>query len=405
MKRDTLSDAVGLISDSYIEEAAAFEPKRSRKNYFVWGALAACLAAAVAVGAVFALRSGKVEKDSSPDAGASSGIFPRPYGDRLTTQESALVWPWEYRTDGEKYTTATIGGKAFITRSDLPLKDESVIGESLGLCTAGAYDIYTDKTCTETFEAYAVKNTDSGHIAAVKLPDGYHIYCADVYDPPKDLGGLADIYGLSGRLCLGEYHEFEGYDNKGRFTLSEGTELGKMLCELRDAVFIPGDTLSREGKKLLAFTVNCPELGIDNHVLDITEDGLVMTNIFEYAYTFDIGRENAAKLISFAKERSVRSDAEQKNNLIGGRITEIGEGYIKLDDSELCKDPEQGMVFIIPTDDLRIKRCLEYPGKLKEGDTVAVSIKGEVEPQTGKVSGAYDLRPAFIGSEGLYVAE
>ena len=153
--------------------------------------------------------------------------------------------------------------------------------------------------------------------------------------------------------------------------------------------------------------MDCSDYGIDNYVFHIYENGYVSTNFLNYGIEFKIGSEAARKIIAFAKEHSSPAGPVSRGNyIIGGRVTEIGEGYVRIDDSVLFKDQSRGMVLTVPTDDLRIRRCMEFSPKPEVGDTVAVLIDHGSVTADGVVSGAYDLVQALLTEEGgLYIPE
>lgn len=402
MNRELIEQSVEMIGDSYIEEAASFKGERKgRFKVLKWGAVAACAAvAAVAAAAIMRSSAGKVNVDND------DRILPRPYGQEIQSEASALIFPWEYLTETERYGYVDLKGEKYRAASAAALTDETVIGEKIGVCEGSGYDTYTDRTYTESFEAYAVRGADTGRIIAVKYTDGYHIMQSDKYDPPKTLGELFAQYGLADRLKLGFFTEDEEYREQGAFMLEDSAGFVGMLSGCTDAPFIENDNISLEGKRSIAFTVNCPELGISNRVLHITDDGLLITNSFDWGYVYEIGKENAQRLISFAKEHSSSAVYESTRGMIGGEIVEIGEGYIKIDDSVLCKDKSRGMVFTVPTDDLRIGRCLEFPRKAEAGDIIAVYFDGGIDTDNGNtVIGVYDLTKARLWEGDIIINE
>ena len=108
----------------------------------------------------------------------------------------------------------------------------------------------------------------------------------------------------------------------------------------------------------------------------MTADGYIRTNIFDYAYIFRIGEEAAEDIISYAKKNGVETEAEPYAYTLAGTITDIADGYIYLDDSIMCVDENDGMVFKIPMDDIRISRCIDY-AKMGVGDVVLVYYSGQ----------------------------
>ena len=59
-------------------------------------------------------------------------------------------------------------------------------------------------------------------------------------------------------------------------------------------------------------------------------------------------------------------------------------GYILVDDTVLCVNPKEGMVFRIPMADIRISRVVDL-GYISAGDVVLVNFTGSVDTETGNV--------------------
>jgi len=405
--KTTLSNAVANIDDRYISEAASFTAQNRislRTRAVKWGAVAACAAIVAVAAVVITSKNNKITADT-PDRSIPSqdSILPRPYEKNVSMSEIGIVYPWDYKTEAERWSTVTLNGAKFRTMSSAPLADESTLGDNLGTFTAEGYDIYTDTTYTQEVETRAIKGTDSRYAAAVKLSDGWYVIRTEDTDAPKTMAELFSIYGLKDKLRLSHFTEENDGRNDLAFTLTDSKGLTDKLANLGNTTFVGENGYSRPGNSL-AFTVNIPELGIYNKVLRIYEDGTLTTNAFEYAFAYNIGEENARQLIDYAKAHAETAEENNTRGMIGGKIVEIGEGYIKIDDTDACIDPAQGKVFTVKTEDVRIKRAAEYPHELKVGDTVAVYFDGGIDKECN-ISGAYELAKATIDSHGVNVAE
>ena len=81
------------------------------------------------------------------------------------------------------------------------------------------------------------------------------------------------------------------------------------------------------------------------------------------------------------------------------------DGYILLDDTVLCKDKNDGMVFKVLTEDLIIRRYLECTN-IKVGDTVAVKFQTEIVlGEDNTVSGAISMYKGKVTDSGMAVPE
>ncbi len=87
---------------------------------------------------------------------------------------------------------------------------------------------------------------------------------------------------------------------------------------------------------------------------------------------------------------------------LAGRVTEIGDGYVIIDDTELCTDPEEGMSFKISIDDPRIKRCFEFAGySIEVGSIVMFSFYAPITLGEGNtVDGAIDVNIGYLAGNG-----
>ena len=407
MKRDNITAAIDSIDDNYIAEAAEYRPAPSHRGRLIGIGIAACLAAGIAVGAYALNRNTKpaaadsISSESIPSE--SKGLLPRPYKAGFSTSESAVIYPWEYLTEAERYSEITFEGRKYRIGTTRRTMEGGALGKSLGSCTGSGYDEYTEQSYTKELEAFEIQGADTALAIAVKNGEGIYAFRSEEYAPPATLGELFEAYGLADKLTLGAFSKDEGYTSKDSFTLTVSKALTDKLVEFTDAKLLPTDTVDRTGMKCLTFRADCPELGIFNKALTVTEGGQLLTNCFEWGYVYEIGKERAAELITLAEQHSEPGEPPS-SDIIGGKVTEMGDGYIKLDDSVLCEDESDGKVFTLMTEDPWIKRCIEFSVRPKAGDIVAVYYDGEIGDDL-IIKGAYELTKAQIGDGGLYINE
>ena len=67
------------------------------------------------------------------------------------------------------------------------------------------------------------------------------------------------------------------------------------------------DFFERENRRCLAFTATSEALGVYNRVIYISEDGYFATNIFDYEYSYFIGKEAAGQIISYVQKHSTET--------------------------------------------------------------------------------------------------
>ena len=140
MKIPRIVHAIGHIDDDLIAAAAESKQKTKHNLWFKWGTVAACFAVLVIAGAVILpLFLGSDE----PVTGK--------YKYQISGSETDIEWPWEYKTNGEKYQSIQYNGKGYSIKS-LNTIDEELLGDVLGFCETEGVDSYTGKRYTETFE-------------------------------------------------------------------------------------------------------------------------------------------------------------------------------------------------------------------------------------------------------------
>ncbi len=423
MRGNEFLDKMELTDLKYVE-AADEMPKKKGKSWAKWAAAAACFGVTVFVGALIInngvnnasyefpgepedayiefneLSAFPSEKHGTPSSVSIGGIE-REYADRyVLCQESAVIWPWEYKTLPEKYSSVIINGKEY-NLNGKPI-DISFIGNALGEYTADGYDEYDKQNHQMPVEVFEINGVSKECFVAVRLGDEY--YPAESYNsaPLANLGEMLDAYNLE------EYVSFNRFSTKkGEFLLQDDAYIWGILNECRNAECTEeedGGWIDL-GKKKISFYFTSDALGIYKMNFNVTSSGYIETNAFGYGYTFNIGKDAAKKIISYATKNSTETEAEPYTSSLAGTVTEIKDGYIFVDDSILCKDKNDSMVFKIPTDDLRISRCIDHL-KIGVGDVVVVYFEGTVDVNSGNlVKGAYGLKEGIFIDDDVFVNE
>ncbi len=269
MKKELISNVIGALDTAIIAEAATFQsPKRAIILRRRWLLPAACLLLAVALGVALGI----------PHLQEKPGeIFPRSY-QGIVTPNAALIWPWEYKTDTERYIELSIHGTLYHSSSQRI--DSARLGALIGVFEAKGWDIYeNDKEYQRSCSVYSVADLPTDEAVAVELDGIYYLY-------------------------------------------------------------VSADGLSHVEHPTLPF--------------------------------------------------------------LAGKVTEIGDGYVMLDDTALCKDPKDGMVFKILTDDPRVSRCFAFePFGIRVGSTIMVSFEAPLTlTEENTVDGAIRISIAQIASNG-----
>lgn len=413
MRGNEFLDKMGLVDPAYVE--AADKASGHRKSIWVrWGAAAACLIVVISAGYGvlnilrtdgFSIKDPAVKDPSMENAATVSlANIARPYRQAdIMGKESALVWPWEYMTISEQYSMMTFNSRQYGSKGRV--LNAALLGEALGSCEAAGYDSYTGQEHRMAFEVYRINGISEKRMVAVDLNGEFYVFQYDEYDHPANFGELSDDYSLAQTLSFDRFTVYDGHADKGHYSLEDDEYIWQVLASCRDAAFVEDNTWHPYVRNHISFTVTSEALGVYKRVFYVSADGYIMTNIFNWAFIFDIGEDAASRIISYAAENGTEAEPEPYMHALAGTLTEIGEGYLLIDDSILCADPDDGMVFRVPTGDLRISRCIDL-GIVKAGDVVVVNFTGDIDTGADNlVAGAYSITDAVIFDGEVWVAE
>jgi len=431
MKKEKISEILDGIDEKYIAEASKVKSTR-RSLWMKAGAAAACLALAVtaALALIPAMSSNEAgvytKKETvteaviehTDDTAATSHedteqaetkppeLLPpiRPYKDNfVSSSENAIIWPWENMTDAERYLSFTMNGAEYSTRARNIAGDK--LGSPLGEFEFTGYDIYTDSTYKKSFNIYAIAGVSAEYLVAAEIDGEYTVFINRNVPLPATFGGLMDAYDLSNSLPLKAYTEHNDYDGGGYFTLDSGDEIWSILKECKDAPLQAEDTVVFSGREILSFTATSEELGIYKKVFSITRDGYVATNITEYGSVFLIGSDAAEKVFALAEAYGKPAEAEPYLYTVAGIVTEIGKGYVLLDDSSLCENAADGLIFKLDTTDMTMSRYFDH-GIIREGTLITVSHTGElIQGEVCLITEPSYISEAVLTEDGVLTLE
>lgn len=366
MKTPRTANAVGHIDDDLINAAAESKKKSKRNPWLKWGSIAACFALLVIAGTAIL-----------PSLFGGDGGTTGKYKDFIQAGESAIIWPWEYQTVYEKYTELKFDGIEYLGRGREV--SASHVGKIIGNHTVVGYDeINSGKKYTEEFEVYKLKDAAQSQFVAVKMEGKYYVFKNDEYAPPSTLGELFDLVDLSKVIELNSFSENGDSADKNHYTLNDDNYIWEVIAGCRDAAFIDTSANVENGKEYLSFTITSETLGVYKVAMYVTKDGYLWTNAFSYQYLFNIGEDATGKIIKYAKENSTEAEYEPYQNRIAGKIVEITNEYILIDDTVLCNDPADGITYKVLLNDLRISRYVDHE-IIKVGSTVQITFEGEID--------------------------
>ena len=366
MKTPRTANAVGHIDDDLITAAAECKKKTKHSPWLKWGSIAACFALLVIAGTAIL-----------PSLFGGDGGTTNKYKDFIQAGESAIIWPWEYQTVYEKYTELKFDGIEYLGRGREV--SASHVGEIIGNHTVVGYDeINSGKKYTKEFEVYKLKDAAQSQFVAVKMEGKYYVFKNDKYAPPSTLGELFNLVDLPKVIELNEFSENGDGPNKNHYVLKIDDYVWEVLAGCKNADFVEDDKWSVHKRDHLSFTVTSETLGVYRVAMYVTADGYLWTNAFSYQYLFKIGEDAAGEIIKYAKENSSEAEYKPYQNRIVGKVVEVTDEYILIDDTVLCNNPSDGTTYKVLLNDLRISRYVDHE-IIKVGSTVQITFEGGVD--------------------------
>ena len=385
-------DILFAIND--LDEELTAIPRKNR-GWIGWtAAAAACVAVALAA---FLWKPAAEPnppiapvQPSNPGQTVQLGGIVRDYVNGFMEQSAWPVFPWEYKTVWEQYTALNVNGVPYHSRAhEIP---ESKLGQDLGQWTVKGYDWYTKTEPERTVAVRAITGVDQNRLVAVQLDGKWYVFLYDRDEKPATFGAFMDELNLASNLPLTRFSTTDD----DYYSIESDEEIWKILSACRDAK-LTEDSNYLSKREHITFTATSEELGVSNLAFTITADGFVKTNILNYGCNYYIGETAAKQILDYAHANQQAATWEI-TYWIAGTVTEISDGYIMVDDSVMMADPEDGMVFRISTEDIRIRRWVEWIGAgIEVGDFVVVRYSGGVDTENGNnVLGAYSINKAKL---------
>lgn len=384
-------NAIGNIDDKLIEAAE----KSSRKPRHVWTKWCSAAAAAVVLVLAGILIVPHLMHNNSDESG-------RVYRYHVSGAESNRIWPWEYLTDGEKYHTISLDNVTYSIRNCRTIGDE-FLGETIGDAEAFGTDDITGKKYTATFEVRRIKGIAQEYMVAAGNDQGFYVYMVSDFKNPATVGELLENYNLRQNMRLDHFSENTGDDENSDYSIEDDSYVWDVLTGCSDAKLCQDDVFNKDGTGYIAFCVSSEALGVYKKVIYISESGYLETNILDYGYTYYIGEKTAREIIDYARKNGSKAEKVVYEASIEGTLTEIGDGYVLIDDSVLCEDAGKGKVYKVYTDDIRMRRCIEL-GNIQTGDIVSAKYDGDIS-ENNEVSGAYSIYTGTLTGGRIAIPE
>ena len=374
MKIPKIAEAMGEI-DADLVSASAKERRRAKQPWIKWSILtAACLCVIIVAGMIVVPLM--LDDDVLPEGYyptgkvISMGDLKRHYKySSVASSEMGVIWADEYLTASEKHNVVLWNFKSYDSSGNTVQTRH--LGDKLGNYLG--------------FEVRSIDGVSEDAMIAVGMEGDWYVYkCRDaLLDMPETLGELFDRYGLSEAWELDRFTEHEGR-NETHYALDDDAYILEVLASCHDAKRYEDTDKWQRSDEYLSFTMTSDRLGVYKKVMYITKDGYLRTNVFEYAYIYEIGEEAAGKIIEYAMANSVKKSFEPYEYTLAGTVVDIKDGFVYIDDSILCVKPSEGMVFRVSLEDIRIRRCVEC-GMIDVGDLVVVTFRGGIAVEDGNL--------------------
>lgn len=396
MNRDDFVDAIGKADDDMVEKVGTLRMSNKKKSSWgKWAAAAACIA--VVMVAILSIPHGDRTHPVS-----IGGVMREYTNASVKSEEISIVWPWEYKTVYEKYTHLNINDVKYLGSKEKI--NETHIGEIIGPYEVIGYDSFSDGIRHEIFDVYEITNIAHDRLLAVKMGADYYVFRAEKYDPPTTFGEVLKQYNLSNVVELSLFTS-KSTTNSEPLLLTDDTYIWKILNSCADANAVNPIGWHETKRTYIDFSVTSEVLGVRDGSLYITDDGYIGTDIFNGEYLYYIGEERAANIISYAEKNAVKAEQESYMYSLAGTLTEIGDGYILVDDSILCSDAKDGMVFKILTTNQQISRYIDCK-KMEVGSILIVYFTEPVLTEAGNlVDSAVSMDKGYLFDGSISVEE
>ena len=419
MNTDDIIDAFNEIEATSIKNAREPKKKISRKTLWISAGAAAAACLLVALQLPHMLR--QIHHDGSCDC-PDHQITPTPavganhwnyksFG--LVTRDSMINFGWDCQTIAKQFPFVTYNDTEYYLRRSYYDEDmkvsASLIGEKLTNYTAEVCEYKTDITHTMECTLYEIAGVDPARFLAVQYAgeenaDDYYVFHQNEFNPPATLGEFISSLNLTETLPLTEFsHSTYDYSTRERNSESYGLSLedSKVVWDMISAYASAGTRTNEEHgyeNNRITFSATSEALGLYNRSFALVADGYLSTNIDDYGYDYYLGEEAVAEIREYilAHKTEPRKDSIAS---IYGVVTEIGEDYLKFDDTILMKNPENGLTFTVYVQDNTTVKSYLMSGQLEIGDHIEILHRG-ISPDEPTI-----IRTAFHLVSGRFVFE
>ncbi len=396
MKSKDILNAIGGIDPDMVEDTNGRPNAPRSLSWLKRSALAACLCLSVLTAVAVPFLLGQSDPPHTPSMFWVDDRERK--SDKVMASEYGIEFAWRYCAVFQQYNNLNFEGVSYSARvyTGQPIPTER-IGEKLGSAVATGYDNINAEKHETDCEIYRIAGVDPLRLVAVKYNgrDDYYPFLSDHLPLYKTLGDWISALDLTETVALDHFYPV-AVDGPYGLLPQDSAVLWQTILKYADAPSQTG-TPSAPGRRLMSFALSSHVLGVENLSLSITEDGYLTTNIEPCGVYFRIGTEAVREIEEYVLAH--KTESAKARQFLVGVVTEIGDGYIKVDDSIMMKDPDDGMVFTVYTDHYRIKPYI-VSGYVKVGETVRIIHERLSKEDPTQIRSATDISEAIITGDG-----
>lgn len=299
MKKDRINRVIGGIDDDIVEMAEnKSKVNQKRITWVKWGSIAAAFV--LVLSATF-IVPGMLSRNN---IGGDTNSWPTKHVP-LTQDEVAgpiTADTWAATGNAGKYMTLNYSNTEYSTCA--VVLDESNKGSSLGEAIVTGQDPFSLEMHEMAVEVYAINGIDPQIAVAVKFSE-----------PDNSVNGLKHVYAYMNTgyypTTLGDFIRDLDFDNKleiglcymyqeGKYTIVfENLTKAKLMEFLTSCASVENVQEPTTGRDVMSISASL--LGM-NKSITLTEDGYLMSNIFETGKWFYIGQDKVNEFVKYVTD-------------------------------------------------------------------------------------------------------
>lgn len=339
MKKENISEIISGIDEKFIEESANIKKKPSAIKKYV--GIAACFIVAAVAGVFFLYEAPDTPPILNPEnTTALSGEGERaPESGETVTEPAIEIIPgyemmimpaWDALTISEKFMEIKHGSITYTSKVQKISEDNILSFISQEQMTG--YDIYEDKTYTETGKIYSIKHISEKCAVAVRIGSDESFYVfTNAWYSPDTLGDFIDDLDLKNTVRFGKgfadiYEYADTYSSHKRIIYADFDD-SLIWDMLLDDTSVKNTEYNRPYDRI-SIETDVPLLGYKNINFSVTPDGYIITNILDTQKVFYVGSEKTNAFIKYLEDNIPSKEEEtvyEKNpdGTIPGKSEEV----------------------------------------------------------------------------------